>query len=170
MKRCNPTNGVILLGHFYDCIFSLLLVTYSLYNQRAVRQTSKWQSARASFYTWCYFQSSIFPSVSFIRLELKGTADGGITTDTVLILNTLKRRSCILLNAPEDSKRKWFHLVASLNPVGPWGDYLCPTGKWWVLPDDNTCSNELVVQVQSKHWCGNDLDILTLFTFLQGEI
>lgn len=78
--------------------------------------------ANVVYFSICFFYSrSLSPATR--------TADGGITTDSILILNTMKHRSCILLNGSKDIKMEWFHFVSTLNPDRSWIEYFCTCAK-----------------------------------------
>lgn len=107
--------------HFYDCIFSQLSLPRTIYSvgraalSAAIRRGL--HGTKRSQITLVYLpflkhvllalgrMLCIFPSVSFyVGVQQGRTADGGIATDPALILNTVQRRSCNLLNSSKDRK------------------------------------------------------------------
>ena len=146
INQCNRTNGTILSGDFFNCIFSKLLFARIIYfiGNRHCRQlleelllhkmlsiSNTCRSLKAE----CFLLPAlcIFPSVSIVYFTSLSPAsqgaDGGITADSVLILNTMKHPSCSLLNASKVTKMGWFHFVSTLNRVTPWIEYFCPCAK-----------------------------------------
>lgn len=100
INQRNRTNGTILLGHFYNCIFSRLSLLHIIYSgcEHCLQLLDQHKPLPPSISNMClttvrmlFAASVVYFSICFFFClrPAAGTADGGITTDSALILNTI---------------------------------------------------------------------------------
>lgn len=135
INQCNRTNGTFLPGRFYDCIFSCFYSHTWFTPRRLLKRRTQLRQlwtvnvplltrAASSPPASCFL--CVFPSVFFnVRMFESGRPDGGIAADSALIVNTMKRRPCILLNGSKDTKWDDFVWLLLWTLVWPWIEYLC---------------------------------------------